>query len=118
MVGRQAACLVHGLARSHVERLRVVLHRLLVEGAAGWIHALVARLHRDLIAAVLLLRLVLVVEEAALHRVPVVYHGLYRVILLVCMHQWVYLVLIRLILHDLHLVVRGSEVACVWTLLP
>lgn len=83
MVRCQAARLVDGLAGIHMESLRVVLHRLLVEGAARRIHALVARLHRYLIRAELLLLLMLIIEEASLHRVSVVDDGLNRVVLLV-----------------------------------
>ena len=100
-----------------MEGLRVVLHGLLVEGAARRIHALVARLHRYLIRAELLLLLMLIIEEASLHRVPVVDDGLNRVVLLVRVHQWVDFVLVRLVLRDLDLVLRRGEVGSVLALL-
>lgn len=102
-----------------MEGLRIVFQRLLIEGATRRVHALIARLHRYLIRAVLLfLLLLIVVEESALHRVPVINDCLHGVVLLVRVHQGIDFIVVRLVLHDLYLVLRRREVVRIVRLLP
>lgn len=57
------------------------------------------------------------IEEAALHRVPVIGDSLARV-MLVGLHQGIYFVLVGLVLYDLNLIMRRGQVGIGLRLLP
>lgn len=117
MIGRQTARLVHCLTWIYMKSLGVIFHGLLIKGSSRRIHALVARLHRDLIGAILVLLLLLIVEETTLHGMAVVDDCLDRVILLISVDERIDLIFICLILYYLALIITFTKISCSLSLL-